>query len=92
MVEYQKVWVVNVLSGPQTENKLGSDCTLTDGDVNRVLTLANTSTSANELVVVDGFVLRLTADYTVSHLAASTTITFLGKIWDAQKIDVRYYI
>ncbi len=92
MTEYQRVWVMNALSGPQTEQKAGSDCNGSDGAVNRVLTLSNTTTSANELVVVDGQVYRLTDDYTVSHLAASTTITFKGKIWDSQKIDVRYYI
>lgn len=89
---YLEVKVTNVLSGPQCETFAGSDCSGSDGAVNRVLTLSNTSTSANELVTVDGMVYRITDDYTVSHLAADTTVTFAGKIWDSQKIEVRYYI
>jgi len=76
---------------PATENKAGSDCTGSSGDPNRVLTLTNTSTSSNELVVVDGTVLRKTTNYTVTHKSASSTITFLGNIFDAMTIDVRYY-
>jgi len=76
---------------PTTENKLGSDCSGSDGDTGRVLTLTNTALSSQELVAVDGRVLRITTDYAVSHLAASSTITFVDKIFDGMKIDVRYF-
>lgn len=83
--------MVNYLSGPQIEQFDGSDCTLTDGDTSRVLTLSNTTTSANEMVNVDGTILIKDTHYTVSHLGASSTITFTVKIYDTQKIDVRYF-
>jgi hypothetical protein len=91
MTEYQKVYVVNYLSGPQIEQKDGSDCSGSDGDTSRVLTLANSTTSGNEMVNVDGTILIKDTHYTVSHLGASSTITFTGKIYDTQKIDVRYF-
>lgn len=91
MVEYQKVEVVNILSASTVERKDGSDCTLTDGDANRVLTLANTTTSSKEMVFLDGVCLDRDVDYSVSHLAASSTITFLVKVWDTQHIQVLYF-
>ena len=89
--EYQKVWVVNILSASTVERKLGSDCTGSDGDANRVLTLANTTTSAKEMVFLDGVCLKAGTDYTANHLAASSTITFLLKVWDTQHIEVLYF-
>ena len=73
------------------EDKAGSDCSLTDGDVDRVLTLSNTILTSHERVSVDGTMLG-PSQYTVSHLAASSTITFDDpvQIWDAQDIIVRY--
>ena len=78
-------------SPPDVENKRGSDCNGSDGDANRVLTLANTALSSNEFVVVNGLVLHADHDYTVSHKSASSTITFLNAIDDSAYIAVRYY-
>jgi len=73
------------------ENKVGSDCSLTDGDVDRVLTLANTTLeTSEERVYLDGQFLEPVTDYTANHLEASSTITFLTKVWDDQIINVLY--
>lgn len=75
-----------------TEFKTGADCSGTTGQTGRVLTLANTSLtqSAGFLVFVNGAVKILTTDYTVSHLVASSTVTFIGAINDADTIVVEY--
>lgn len=94
-VDSNRYLYVSIMGGffsPQTEFKAGSDCSGSDGGTSRVLTLSNASLSSQELVVVDGTVYRKDTDYTMSHLAASSTVTFLGKIWDSQKIEVRYFI
>ena len=94
-VDSNRYLLVNVMGGiytPQTEFHTGADCSGNDGDTNRVLTLQNLSESREELVVVDKMVLEKDQDYTVSHKSSSSTITFLGKIWDNQRIVVRYFI
>jgi len=75
------------------EDKSGSDCNGVDEAVDRVLTLANVKLTANERVYVDGTLLD-TGRYTVSHLAASSTITFDDplKIFDSQDISVIYQL
>jgi len=77
---------------PRSEYKLGSDCSGSDGDTNRVLTLSNTSLSSQERVYLDGVRLQKDTQYTVNHLNASSTITFLVKVWDTQKIQVDYFV
>ena len=75
------------------ESKRGSNCTLTDGVVNRVLTLANTaltSTSTLFQIFRNGAQLVPTADFTPSHLVSSSTVTFLINVWDADYIEVFY--
>lgn len=79
-------------TNPKSESYTGANCTGTDGDASRALTLANTKISSQEMVVVDKFILEKTQDYTISHNAASTVITFLAKIWDTQRIVVRYFV
>jgi len=56
--------------------------------------LANSSLTIDNgfEVFVDGFFLHVTTDYTVSHAAASTTITFLNRLFDTQTISVIYDI
>ena len=66
------------------ERKRGSDLNGTDGATNRALTLANTP--ANLLVFVNGVLLTLTEDYTVS----TDTITFLGAIFNSDFITAHY--
>ena len=75
-----------------TEHFLGSDCTGSDGGLNRTLTISNTSLTNNNnfLVVVNNSVLHLNRDYTVSHQTSSTIITFLNYLWDEQNIMVQY--
>ena len=77
----------------QTEHKTGSECTGSSGDLNRVLTLANTGTTTDNgfLVHVSGLALTLNNEYIVSHNTTSTQITFLNKLWDDQLIIVSYY-
>ena len=76
---------------PATENKRGSDCSDDNSDIGRVLTLTNTSTSSEEMITLNGTVLVITVDYAISHLSSSSTITFVGQIFDADYIGVRYY-
>jgi len=66
-------------SGLTNVNYLGSDCTGSSGNTNRVLTASNA-----ELVAVDRFFIQPTYDYT----ANSTHIKFLNPIWDSQIITV----
>jgi len=78
---------------PATESDRGSDCSGSDATTSRVLTLTNTSTtkSGGFQVFVNG--LRLySSEYSVSHLAANTTITFNNKVWDADYITTDYFM
>ena len=77
---------------PVDETKTGTNCSGSDGASNRILTLTNTSTSATELVVVERQVLTVAVDYTVSHKAASSTITFLNAMYNTYNIFVRYFV
>ena len=65
----------------------GTNLTGNDGDINRVLTLANTRLSEKEEIFVQGLKLH-SGDYTVNHLSVSSTITFLNAIWNDMKITV----
>jgi len=77
----------------KTFNGSGADCSGSSGGSNRVLTLSNTGTTqqAGFLVYASGLALALTTEYTVSHLSASTEITFLNRLWDDMTIVVNYY-
>ena len=73
------------------ENKAGSDCSGSDGTVSRVLTLANaTLTKSGGLFVFKNGLFMHSADITVSHLAASSTVTFNVIVWDTDVIAVIY--
>ncbi len=76
----------------QTENKLGSDCSGTDGTANRVLTLSNTYLTINNGLVVSlgGFVLDPSI-YSITNLATNSTITFLGNVYNSSPIEVIYF-
>lgn len=75
-----------------TENYTGADLSGNDGDANRVLTLANTNLTLSEgfQVFVDGLLQTLNTNYTVSHLDASSTVTFIGYTYDDTPITVNY--
>lgn len=78
--------------GFTTETKRGSDCSGSDGDSNRVLTLSNTvrTQAGGFQVFLNGLSLVLTTEFTVNHLAANTTVTFLNPVWDDGYITVIY--
>ena len=75
-----------------TENYNGSDCTGTDGDTNRTLTISNSSTTNDDYfeVFVNNSFLHLTTDYTIVHNSSSSVITFLNNLWDEQPITIIY--
>jgi len=94
----KRVLIVNsagtvVKSTLQEENRSGADASGADGSTGRILTLQNTSESGNPSSVwVDDQIIAV-ADYTVSHLSASSTITFDNiNLFDAQTVRVQYYI
>lgn len=66
--------------GVTRERKVGSDCSLTDGDVNRVLAVTGTPF----MIAVDGTVLSETDDWTF----LTGNVTFLVPIYDSQKIQM----
>ena len=75
-----------------TENKLGSDCTGSDGTPNRVLTLSNTYTTVNNgLVVSLGGFIQDNSEYLVTNLSASSTILFLKNVYNSSPIIVNYF-
>ena len=75
------------------ENRLGSECSGSEGATGRVLTLQNTSESGSPVSVwVEDQLINI-SDYTVNHLSASSTITFDNiNIFDADTILVHYQI
>ncbi len=77
----------------RTETFDGSDCTGSDGDLNRVLTLGNTNLTVDEgfLVFVNGLYYTNGTDYTVVHADTSTKITFLVAMYDDSAITTVYY-
>ncbi len=77
----------------RTETFDGSDCTGSDGDLNRVLTLGNTNLTVDEgfLVFVNGLYYTNGTDYTVVHADTSTAITFLVAMYDDSAITCVYY-
>jgi hypothetical protein len=76
----------------KTENKLGINCTGTNGSVNRVLTLINTRETVQNgfLVYASGLALLLDSEYSVDHKSSGTEITFLNRLWDDMTIVVQY--
>lgn len=77
----------------RTETFDGSDCTGSDGDLNRVLTLGNTNLTVDQgfLVFVNGLYYTNGTDYSVVHADADTPITFLVAMYDDSAITVVYY-
>lgn len=76
-----------------TKNFFGSDCSGSDGDSNRVLTLSNTKiTIAESFEVFVGGLIQHQSNITVSHLSSSSTITFLDPLYDDSPIIVNYNI
>lgn len=70
----------------------GASCSGSDGDPNRVLTLPNVAlTQANGFQVhKNGSLLTLTTDYTVSHNATSSTVTFIAALLNTAQLNVLF--
>jgi hypothetical protein len=67
----------------------GSNCSGVEADnTGRVLTLNNTSLTNSVVVFKNGLMMHQ-PDVTISHLSASSTITFNVKVWDADYIKVQ---
>jgi len=77
---------------PRTETFTGSDCSGLDGETNRVLTLNNNLKTSEEIILVQGAFLYPSQDYNISHKSSNSEITFLGPIWNSQKILVKYFV
>ena len=84
----------NVIKATQiSEDILGSECSGVDGTKGRVLTLQNTNESGNPVAIWVEDQLINSANYTVSHLSSSSTITFDNiNIFDLDTIHVNYQI
>ena len=75
------------------ENRLGSECTGSDGANGRVLTLNNTSESGGPVSIWVEDQLIAQSDMTLSHLSASSTITFDNiEVFNTDTIKVLYYV
>ena len=89
----QETWsgIINEsLICPQKATKLGSDCSGSDGAVNRTLTLTHPSIySTGILVTVNQASLHegTGLDFT----ASGNVITFLNNVWDVDKVQVVYF-
>jgi len=82
-----------IKSVQQEENRSGSDCNGSDGATGRVLTLQNTSTSGAPISVWVEDQIIAQGDITISHLSASSTVTFDNvNIYDADTIRILYYV
>lgn len=77
-----------------SEDYTGSDCTGSDGDSNRVLTISNSGRTNNNgfLVKVGELWLKNNEEFTISHKTSSSEITFLNGMWDDMEIEVKYYV
>jgi len=75
------------------ENRLGSECSGTDGTTGRVLILQNTSESGAPVAIWNNDQLINPADYTVVHKSASSTVTFDNiEVYNADTIRGNYYV
>lgn len=95
--EAHKVLMVNssgqvIKSTEQEENRLGSDCSGSDGQTGRILTLQNTSESGAPNAVWAEDQLVASSDVTFTHLESSSTLTFNIGIFDLDSLRVKYYV
>jgi len=76
---------------PVQENKRGSDCSGSDGAVNRILTLANTTlTDTARIQVWKNGLLLHDGQYTVTHAASASTVQFTDAVFNTDYIKVVY--
>jgi len=78
--------------GTVTYSTTGASASGSDGATNRVLTLDNVAlTQSNPfLVFKNGALLTVTTDYTASHLASSSTVTFLAALANSAVLTIEY--
>ncbi len=76
---------------PSSEEKLGSDCTGSDGDTGRVLTLSNSELTTLLLVFVEGRLVS-PSNMTVTHKSSNSTVEFSNAVYDSDNIVVYPYI
>ncbi len=78
----------------KSENFTGNDCSGSDGEKNRVLTLSNSNKTLDTgfLVFLDGNAVVNGTHYSVNHKYASSEITFSVAVWDSQNIIIHYYV
>jgi len=74
------------------EQYTGTDCTGSDGEADRTLTLSNEDTTYDDnlLVFISGLLLVPTTDFTIVHKSDNSVITFVNIVWDDQNILVKY--
>jgi len=75
-----------------TEYKHGSDCTGSDGALNRTLTLTYNAKPERFLLYVSGLLLSTLSSYKVTHQDTGSVITFLNALYDDMEIVVVYDI
>jgi len=77
---------------PTTETYRGSDCDGSSGATNRVLTLANTTSSkSGGFQVIVGNANVHPDDYTAVHNTSASTVEFHNPIYDDDYIVVNYF-
>ena len=75
-----------------TKEYTGSDCTGSNGDLNRTLTLINRAKPDGFLLYVSGLLLSETSSYSIAHSDTGSVITFLNALFDDMEIVVVYNI
>jgi len=76
----------------EIERFTGSDCSGSDDEKNRTLTINNTKETTNKSfqVFVNNSFLHLNTNYIVNHKESNSIITFLNYLWDDQNITIIY--
>ncbi len=80
---------VSISNVSKTENRLGSECSGSDGGTSRTLTLNNTSLTYNVIAYLDGLALH-SSRVTVTNNATGSTVQFNDAIYNDQPIVVTY--
>ena len=82
--------MVNLNSLSVNENKVGSNCSGSDGTANRTLTLSSNVSPVSSVVIVNGTGLHEGSgkDYTIS----GNVITFLNVVDNTDNIKVVYFM
>ena len=75
---------------PKSEILTGADLSGSSGDTNRTFVLGNANAVVTNMqIIVSSAILQNVTNFTYD--ADTLTITFLGKVWDAQPITIDYF-